>query len=378
MNINIKPALENIKLENYISWRAFSAGLASFTLLTIIMVALCAIKSETTLEKRLNKLEATTVIIEHVEKPVGKLAPEDHGTPPQNNHDQEIDHGISSIIENFMDLDRYAGGMAKAPIEGLYKESEHGKLPVSRDDGLTPFVAYLRPINTSAIGRSKAVISIVVSDIGISQKNSQTALEEMPLNTTFLLSPYTKTPNKWRKKIARKGSETWLEMPLEPIDPFHQDTGSMTLMRGVSLETNRLRLHKLLGIAEGYAGIIASRGTSFYNSELEAKAIVKEIFERGLGYADATAQLQVIPQNQSLITGGAYAYADLWINDVTRPDVVKEQLSALKELAINHGYAVGFIHPVPQNMKIISRWVHEQQNAGIMLVPLSAQSWRKE
>ena len=55
------------------------------------------------------------------------------------------DKPLSAEEALLKDVEKYPHGMCVAPIEGLYEDTQDGRLPVSRQDGLSPFKAYRKP-----------------------------------------------------------------------------------------------------------------------------------------------------------------------------------------------------------------------------------------
>ncbi len=366
-------AEESFELENYISWRAFFAGLLFFLFVYAILALFCWLNAEATLQARSGKLDSITVLLERTPAPVDDLKPDDLAEPVEPLATvKSID--FAAIISSF---EKYENGMVKAPVPGLFVESNLGKIPAIRDDGLTSFQVYRKPFNASVVAASRAVVSLVVVDIGLSAPATESAIASMPEEVTFLLSPYAADLDLWGEKTRSSGHEIWLGLPLEPRDPLTYDTGPLTLLSDTALEINLQRLNRILGMANGYAGVIATKNTIFYKSELESKEIIKSVFTKGLGYADATTRLQTVPQSVALASENPYVHADIWLDENLDPQAINARLQALREIALDHGYAVGFLHPVPASLKATAEWIKSLGEENISLAPLSVQTWKR-
>ena len=103
--------------------------------------------------------------------------------------------------------------MSKANlIEALSRfDNTFGRLPVIRiGDHLTSFRAYQTPFSLHGVG-NKPVISFVLKDYGLSDKISNMALDMLPPEVSFLLSPYADLPQEWINRARAAGHEVWIE-----------------------------------------------------------------------------------------------------------------------------------------------------------------------
>ncbi len=370
---DIEAEDEGFVLENYISWRAFGGGLAFFGIVTVLLIFLCWFNADATFIARQDRLESITVLIERTEKPAHLVEAEKKEPeiiPPVFNEPVKA-------AETFKDLETYENGNVKAPVPGLYVSENIGNIPVIRQDGLSAFQAYRKPYDFSSIPGAKAIVSLVVVDFGLSDPASEAAIKKMPADVTFLMSPYAGKPDEWREKARSDGHELWLSLPLEPEDPLENDTGSLTLMTDTALDVNLQRLGRILGRTTGYTGVVATRDTIFYKSDIESREIINSILNRGLAYADASTDIQPLSQAVSLSSEKPYVQADIWIDDYSTPDSIQQKLEDLMNMAIDRGYAVGFLRPLPSSMEAIHNWIPGLRTQNILLAPLSVQTWKR-
>ncbi len=369
---------ESFELENYFSWRAFAFALASFSAVFLLLVLASWFFADSTLKARQDRLTSVTVLIDRTA--VRPLHEETvNVTEEKEPADLESDRGQQEQTVVYPEPERYDNGMVIAPLQGLYEETEAGLLPVIRQDSLSPFQAYSKPFDTDLIPSAKALISVVLVDFGLSGKMSEMAVTELPDAVTLVLSPYAADPQDWQKSARASGHELWLSLPLEPENPLEEDTGPLTLMTGTALDINLSRLNSVLSRASGYVGVIGPRKTEFYKSELEAQKIIKTIFGRGLAYADAGTQLQRIPQTLSLSSDKPYVYGDVWIDDlIGSPGELERKLEQLTDIAIDRGYMVAFMSPVPASMNAVAKWIKKAEKQNILFAPLSVQTWKNQ
>jgi polysaccharide deacetylase 2 family uncharacterized protein YibQ len=58
-------------------------------------------------------------------------------------------------------------------------------------------------------------------------------------------------------------------------------------------------------------------------------------------------------------------------NDTDHPASIRKQLDELVEIARNHGKAIGIGHPHPVTLSELRKWLDENDNQGIEIVPVS-------
>ncbi len=348
----------NELIREYFSLKAFLQGIAFFAVLFVLLCVWLAVNGDNTLEKRESKLASKTAEIIHTDQ-VPEIGPAGMEAP----HETEQD------IQN---LEMLPSGLVKAPVEGLYIETDNGLLPV-RETILTPFKAYRKPFDFGANANAKGIISIVIMDAGLSESLTQALLETLPAEVTLALSPYATGADQWREQSRTKGHETWMILPLEPREFPYEDPGPLSLMSNMSLEENQTRLRTVLAQTVGYPGVIGTRNPAFFDAEMNATPLIKEIYERGLGYVDFSTIQSVRPQTIALRENAPYAHNDIWIDEHTRADQIQMRFRELEQIAAERGLAIGMVYPHPVSLKELRRWLGTLERKNFVLAPLSAQ-----
>lgn len=257
-----------------------------------------------------------------------------------------------------------------APIDGLYENFEGRQLPIIRiQDDLTPFNAYKKPFQAVA-GRPR--VSIVAIDFGLSAQLSKSILDNLSADITLALNPYADEPAKWAAAARAYGREFWLMLPLQTKDYGTDDSGPATLLLNGSEEANRARLFTVLGEAAGYAGVVAQPGHEFTSAAPTAAPVLKQIFGRGLGFADSNAAGEAFGETLAAQDGYPYARNNLWLDESLRSADIDRALGELELMATRNGKAVAFLHPYPAVMTKVQEWIDGAEAKGIQVAPLSA------
>lgn len=345
----------------------FSAAFAQGLVLVFFFYACLAgwlwLERDKTAASRQERLSEKTVIVE-------RSVSADEGDFDFGFDDDEGEDGYADPSAGAAQAD---AGMVEAPVEGLLEETPMGNIPVIRKDGLTAFKAYRRPFDRAAAG-NRPVVSVVIAGVGISERASETAIQSMPPDVTFAVSPYAASPDFWVKEARARGHEIWLTLPVETGDYPQSDPGPHTLMIGVPERDNMTKMAWLFSRATGYAGFIAVKNAAFMNSVQDMRPAVGAIYGRGLAFADTAEETNAVPATMAHGMNAPYAAIDVWIDETATQDDILRALDVLEKKAREQGAAAGVIHPLPVSYQEVEKWVATLPGKGIVLAPLSAQT----
>lgn len=273
----------------------------------------------------------------------------------------------SSYEEDFVAYQRPKPVKSAAAIDGLYEEENIGFLPIIRaSDNLTSFEAYRTPFSFEGLPL-KPIISFVVMDYGLSQEQSNTALDILPPRVSFILSPYAKLAEEWVRRAQEKGHEVWVDLPIQ--NNGATDQGQFTLFHHNSFRQKQRSLHNVLSQTQGYVGvsIFADDGVVI---EQEAYAkLQEEIYERGLGLMQRNPKAPYFFFGKSVADGGPYIQADQHIIHISSN---KNSFDQIEDIAKAKGYAVGVIPNYPKAIKNLAVWIEKVARADYILAPASA------
>jgi polysaccharide deacetylase 2 family uncharacterized protein YibQ len=260
-------------------------------------------------------------------------------------------------------------GLPRAPIAGFYERTGAGDLPRIGPDGRTPAQAYARPF-AGAAGTPK--IALIVGGLGMTQKHTDAAINELPPEVTLSFVPYAPNLQTWINKARAAGHEVLLELPMEAYDYPNVDTGPLTLVTSAKPEENVRRLQVLLGKATGYFGVTNYQGAKFATDGAAAGPVMKALKDRGLVFVhDGGAARSALPQTANQ-TGLDFTVADRIVDAELTADSIDRQLLALEALAIQNGSAIGVGFAYPVTIEQFRLWAEGLKAKGYQLAPASA------
>ena len=285
---------------------------------------------------------------------------------PEDGGDGEAGMTVTEISTNSVNAPT---ALARAPIAGFYERTASGDLPKIGSDGRTPAEAYARPF-TAIAGTPR--VSLIVGGLGMTQKHTLAAINELPPEVTLSFVPYANDLQGWINKARAAGHEVLLELPMEAYDYPNVDSGPHTLLTSAKAEENLRRLNILMGKATGYFGVTNYQGARFATDAAAATPVMKALKDRGLLFLhDGAAARSVLPQAANQ-TGLDFTVADRIVDAELSADAIDRELLALEALAIQNGKAIGVGFAYPVTIEQFRLWAEGLKAKGYQLAPASA------
>ena len=335
-------------LSHIINLRAFLQALAVVLGIYAILFLYVYVFSSSTIQSIEEKLGSETVVISKKSEELGLPA-----------SDQ------SDITEPAYQKPKPV--KSAAAIDGLYEEESIGFLPVIRtSDGLTSFEAYKNPFSFEG-QPSKPIISFVVMDYGLSQEQSNTALDILPPQVSFILSPYAELAEEWVRRAQEKGHEIWVDLPIENSKAL--DQGAFTLFHHNSFRQKQRSLHNVLAQTQGYVGVSIYADDGVISEQETYVKLQEELYDRGLGVMQRNAKAPYFFFGKSISDGGPYIQVD---HHIIHMSSERNSFDQLEETAKTKGYAVGVIPNYPKAIKNLAIWIEKIARADYVLAPASA------
>lgn len=255
------------------------------------------------------------------------------------------------------------------PNQNLLVQGDNGLKPALGPDGLVAWQEYARPFEGS---EERPRIAIMVTDVGLNSKSSQTAIDNLPGQATLAYSPYGRNLQDWMDKARRRGHEGFLMIPTEPLNYPDSDPGPHTLVADLSERENMSRLDWILSQMTGYVGVVNHMGSKFTASEEDMTPVVQDLASRGLMLVDARSTRFSMAARLARRNGMPRAMNDRYIDNVLTPSNIQNELAELEKTANTFGAALGMARALPITINEIAEWSKTLEQKGIDLVPVSA------
>ena len=256
-----------------------------------------------------------------------------------------------------------------APWVRITERSVNGLLPVTGPNGETSRVYYARPFPADD---PRPRISLVIGGLGLSQKATAAAIDQLPPEVTLAFAPYGKNLQASINRARSRGHEVLLELPMEPFDYPANDPGPYTLLTNNDVEQNTQRLDWLLAQFNGYVGVTNYLGAKFTSSPEALLPILRKLDERGLLVLDdGTSNRSLVP-SLSKRMGIPYAAAARTIDLRVSRVAIDDALLDLEDVTRRNGSVVGMGYAYPVTIDRIILWADTLEQKGFVLAPVSA------
>ncbi len=380
------------KTIDFIDRKSLTFGFAVIGAILVVICAYILIAGSAALRKNESLLSSQTVVINFTsERPDAAVEQPEQSVPPkgiETHHDEKQDHDdhnnvahndhsatepstpaedlkpaqpVKPLLETKKD-----GPLSSAPDPNIIEKTAAGSLPIVSGTGQSPFLTYKKPFYDDI---QKPVIALAVVDFGLSEKVSSDMLRAFPSEISFILNPYIQDADTWQKKAREHGHEVWLQLPIQNSKfPLH-DYGPNTLLSQASLSYNQDLLLKTLATTTGYAGVAAETDNVFLESKPMFQALLRSIFDRGLGYYELNTDGPLYVETFALNNNTPYMRNQITV-DGTKEQVA-EQLKKLEGRAKGQGFSLGHIVAKPSAVPIINAWAASLKKNDFVLAPLS-------
>lgn len=271
-----------------------------------------------------------------------------------------------------VDTAKTNSNILQAPAPGLFETTaDNFTLPIRRKkDGLSAFNAYKNPFTPIT---NKPLLSIVLYDVGLSEKRFYRLNNNMPNEVSFSLSPYSHNIQYLSDTAREKGREIWLTLPMETRDYPVTDPGPYTLLTELNLQQNTYRLHQILNSTQGYIGFLSQINHSFTDKTVEYSPYIKEIFERGLAIVDTYPYRDNFVKEYAAKNNFPYGGINFWLDEEMGPLALNQKIRQIIEFGEATGRVTVIARPYPASIKALEKFLQSSAIQKFELAPLSAQ-----
>ena len=248
------------------------------------------------------------------------------------------------------------------------------RLPQISPSGWMPWIANSRRFDPSG---PPARVGLLMINVGASEPLMRRAIAELPGEVSLAFLPDTPDLQHWLRRAHEHGHEAYLMLPVEdPSGPAER--GLRPIDTSASTAENLRRLRLAMARGEGYVGFVVRSPGPVPQSEATARALVKEIADRGLAVVEVNPTPDTTVLHRLTVELGAgYARSTNILDYKLAGGGVAESLDRLvawigeSEPGRPARHAFGVMQPDNATIDAVVAW-HERQAAPttISLVPI--------
>lgn len=216
----------------------------------------------------------------------------------------------------------------------------------------------------------RAMIAIVIDDLGLDRKGAEAAIA---LDGRVTLSFMSYAPDLPRLTAAahEAGHEMIVHVPMEPLDG-HIDSGPHSLLVRFDRDEILQRLRWDLDRFTGYVGINNHMGSRFTSDPRGMTTVLDELHARGLLFLDSRTAASSVGNKLAAQLGVPHAARDVFLDDTISVPAIDAQLGVLERLAHKRGSAIAIGHPHAATIAALAAWLPTLAARHLVLVPLTA------
>lgn len=236
---------------------------------------------------------------------------------------------------------------------------------------LAPSEALPPPVSETpkSVANGKAVIAIVIDDVGLDVAGSRRAVA-LPGFITLSYIPYSQHLQDQAKEARNAGHELLLHMPMQPVG--HEDPGPGALIVGLPMDELRHRFDAALASFTGFDGMNNHMGSKFTADTEGMEMVIDELQQRHLFYLDSRTSLQSVGAKVAKERGLPTVSRDVFLDDVISVSAIQAQLEQAEHVAKRKGYAIAIGHPHTATLQALEEWIPDVQRRGFTLVPVNS------
>lgn len=368
----------NFSITRFFSFKVFLKSFLLFFLLLLAAFSWTYFNANKTIEDFKSKLASKTVLIEKNadnESFYSGSSIDNHDWSFQDTTDNKVE-GANPVVTTgdaiatiSTDINS-TGALTPAPVPDLYESMQEGLIPKARlSDGMTPFNAYKKPFVPVT---NKPKISFVAVGVGMSRKQTEQMISDLPPEISLGFSPYAPDIKLLSDAARTAGHETWLMLPLQNESYPLNDPGPATLFVTASIEQNQARLLSIMGRATGYVGFISWEDHIYTAKDVETSSYIQQIFGRGLGVIDsAVSSTKDFGRRIAYNNEFPFVKNNFWLDKNLKKGEMQINLKHLEDLATARGQAIMLFHPYPKSIYAIKTWIKSPASANFELAPAS-------
>ena len=214
----------------------------------------------------------------------------------------------------------------------------------------------------------KGMIAIVIDDWGYNQNNLEIARQiKQPLTCAVL--PNLKNTSAVAQKLHKLGKEIILHLPMEPKETrrLEKDT--------ISVSMSQEEIHKIIDkdlvnfvFAKGVSNHMGSRVTGDIKT---STMVMQEIKKRNLYFLDSFVTATSVCAPLAKKMGLRFSQRDVFLDNQSNPEYIKNQINELKKIAYRQGIAIGIGHDRKNTLLVLKEMLPSIAKEGYEFVFVS-------
>lgn len=218
--------------------------------------------------------------------------------------------------------------------------------------------------------KPRAVLSIIIDDIGYRKKESKEAIN-LPAALTFAVLPDAPHTAMLASFAHAQGKEVMLHMPMQSTSKQPQET--RILLMGMSEKRMAQLIQQAFAKVPYAVGMNNHQGSLLTRHPGDMAWVMAEMKRTGRYFVDSRTSKQSVAEKIAKEFQVPVLSRDVFLDDDKDEQSIEREFKRLVQRALKNGYAVGIGHPNPETIAVLRRELPTLKQLGIDVVPISTQ-----
>ncbi len=215
-------------------------------------------------------------------------------------------------------------------------------------------------------GRAPAArLAIIIDDLGYDRAAAE-GLFALPYPLTFAVLPHLVYSADIAEEAHRRSYEVMLHLPMESIGDEKRE--AIELRRGMSAEELARLLAGMLDTVPYAVGVNNHQGSLATADPQLMAAVMPALRERELFFIDSRTTPATVAYHAAVQAGVRAASRNVFLDDVSTREAVREQLALAVRRARAQGFAIAIGHPRPATLQALAESLPQLKARGVALV----------
>lgn len=215
----------------------------------------------------------------------------------------------------------------------------------------------------------KGELAIIIDDFGYSSEPIN-AFSSIDRPLTFAVLPNRPYSLQAASRGASSGHQVILHLPMEPLDSKQQSEAQTVTVSMADSDISSLVSQDVHAIP-GLIGVNNHQGSRATSDRRIMKTVLTALQANQLFFVDSRTSSQSVAYDMARQLGVRTASNDLFIDNQSDVESIKEQLRRAIQIAISHGHAVVIGHARMNTAAAVRQMIAEIESSGVKLVFVS-------
>jgi polysaccharide deacetylase 2 family uncharacterized protein YibQ len=212
-------------------------------------------------------------------------------------------------------------------------------------------------------------VAIIIDDLGYDKKIARDLIE-LSSGLTLSILPHSPFQNSIVRLSKKKGIETMLHLPMEPLEYPNVDPGPGTLLISMTPDELIQQLKINLNAVPDVKGVNNHMGSRMTAESSQLYQIFSVLKKKNLYFVDSRTSAKTLCKPSARLFQIPFAQRDVFLDHQQEARFIRKQIKELIRIARRNGYAVGIGHPHEITYSILRQMLPEMQKE-VELVPAS-------